>query len=70
MTMDKPHNVPSDVTVEEGEVMVDGPDGVAVSFTPSAAEETSHRLLDGAAKAAGEDSRRKTEDAERRTRRS
>ena len=49
--MDKPHNVPSDVTVENGEVMVDGPDGVAVSFTPEAAEETSARLRDAAAKA-------------------
>ena len=56
MTM-KPHDRPSDVTVEEGEIQVDGPDGVAVSLTPSAAEETSHRLLDAAMQATGQESR-------------
>ena len=45
---------PSEVSAEEGEVLVDGPDGVAVSFTPEAAAETSHRLLFGAAKARGQ----------------
>lgn len=34
--------------------MVDGPDGIALSFTPEAAEETSHRLLDGAVTARGQ----------------
>ena len=51
---DKPHDTPSEVTAEEGEVMVDGPDGVAVSMTPDAAAETSHRLLFGAAEARGQ----------------
>ncbi len=44
----------SNVTAEEGVVMVDGPDGVAVSLTPEAAAETSDRLLVGAAEARGQ----------------
>jgi hypothetical protein len=52
--MDKIYNEPSEVTAEKGEVLVDGPDGVAVSLTPEAAVETSNRLLDGAAHAQGQ----------------
>ncbi|WP_375394630.1 hypothetical protein [uncultured Sphingomonas sp.] len=48
------YDQPSDVTAEEGEVQVDGPDGVAVSMTPEAAAETSDRLLKGATDAAGQ----------------
>ncbi len=48
-----PHSNASQVTAEEGEVHVDGPDGVAVSLTPDAAEETGRRLL-----AAAEEARR------------
>ena len=48
------HNEPSDVSAEEGTVMVDGPDGVAVSLTPEAAEETSSRLEDKAVVARGQ----------------
>ena len=59
MTM-KPYDRPSDVVAEEGEVLVDGPDGVAVSLTPRAAEETSRRLFDAAAEAATEENQRKT----------
>lgn len=33
----------SHVSAEDGEVIVDGPDGVAVSLTPRAAAETSDR---------------------------
>ena len=51
---DKVHDTPSDVTAEDGEVMVDGPGGVAVSLTPDAASETSERLLYGAATAQGQ----------------
>jgi hypothetical protein len=50
----KPHEMPSDVTAEEGEVQVDGPDGVAISFTPDAALETSDRLFHGATEAKGQ----------------
>jgi hypothetical protein len=41
---------PSDVAAEDGRVLVDGPDGVDVALTVEAAEETSDRLLAGAAK--------------------
>jgi hypothetical protein len=44
----------SQVSAEEGEVIVDGPDGVAVSLTPRAAVETSDRLLDAAVRAHGQ----------------
>jgi hypothetical protein len=44
----KVHDKPSSVSGEAGEVMVDGPDGVAVSLTPAAARETSARLRTGA----------------------
>lgn len=36
---------------EEGQVMLDGPDGVAVSMTPEAAEETALELLRAASEA-------------------
>ncbi|MBW0007790.1 MAG: hypothetical protein JO335_08780 [Sphingomonas sp.] len=50
----KVHDEPSSVATEEGEVHVDGPDGVAVAMTPEAAEETGHRLITNACQAAGE----------------
>jgi hypothetical protein len=39
-------------TAEEGFVMLDGPNGVAVAMTPEAAEETGRRLLAAAEEAA------------------
>ena len=39
------------VSAKNGEVILDGPDGVDVKLTPAAARETSTRLWDGAAKA-------------------
>ena len=45
---------PTKVTVQKGEVILDGPDGVYVRLTPEAARETSNRLWDGAAKAKGQ----------------
>ena len=45
------HSQPSEVNVEEGQVLVEGPDGVAVSLTPDAAEETGRRLIDAASQA-------------------
>jgi hypothetical protein len=60
----------STVTAEEGEVHVDGPDGVAVSLTPEAAAETSDRLLVGAADGAGQrvEARRRLDEREARGR--
>jgi hypothetical protein len=50
----QPHDTASDIYAEEGEVLVDGPGGTAVSLTPDAAAETSQRLLYGAAEAQGQ----------------
>jgi hypothetical protein len=44
----------SDVTNNKGVVMVDGPDGVAISLTPEAAAKIGADLLDNAAEAKGE----------------
>ena len=54
MGHDRSYDEPSEVAAEGGEVVVDGPDGVAVTLTPDAAAETSQRLLIGAAKAQGQ----------------
>lgn len=42
---------PSEVIAEQGEVIVEGPYGVAVTLTPDAAEETARRLRVAAAQA-------------------
>ena len=53
--MDKQtYDEPSDVSAKAGEVLVNGPDGRRHSLHPGAAEETSHRLLDGAVTARGQ----------------
>jgi hypothetical protein len=49
------HDEPSEVSVENAEVHVDGPDGVAVALTADAAAETSDRLLAAAATAKGQE---------------
>jgi hypothetical protein len=54
MSSQKPLDQSSRVAAEEGEVLVEGPNGIALSLTPEAAETTSRRLLDGAARAAGQ----------------
>ena len=50
----KPCSTPSNVYAEQGEVLVDGPNGLALSFTPEAALETSERLRKAGAAARGQ----------------
>jgi hypothetical protein len=45
----------TEVTTEEGKVILDGPDGVDVILTPEAALETGGRLIEGAAEAVGKE---------------
>jgi hypothetical protein len=51
---DKVYDEPTRVDAEDGKVILDGPDGVAVRMTPDAALETSDRLLSGATQAMGQ----------------
>lgn len=55
----RPYSVPSKVSAEDGEVVVDGPNGFALSFTPEAAIETSDRLLAAATEAKGQQVKRR-----------
>lgn len=48
------YDEPSAVDADDGAVRQKGPDAVDVRMTPSAAEETSERLLQGAMKARGQ----------------
>ena len=51
---DKVYDEATKVNAEDGKVVLDGPDGVAVLMTPDAALETSDRLLAGASQAMGQ----------------
>lgn len=44
----QPHAQPSRVNAEKGEVLVDGPNGLAFSLTPDAAQEIAQRLMTAA----------------------
>ncbi len=48
------HVEASQVTAERGKIMIDGPDGVAVTMSPDAAEETARRLLEAVREARGQ----------------
>lgn len=50
-----PHEQPGLASAEAGQVLLDGPDGVAVSMTPDCAEETGRRLIDAAEQARQQD---------------
>ena len=53
MSDENVYSEPTEVTVEDDVIALDGPDGVDVKLTAEAAEETSDRLLDGVVKARG-----------------
>lgn len=54
MHRDHLYDEATEVTAENGEVFLDGPDAVDVRITPEAAEETADNLLEGAVKARGQ----------------
>lgn len=54
MAKDKLYDEATDVTAEDGEVILDGPDAVDVKVTPEAAEQTADNLIEGAMKARGQ----------------
>ncbi|WP_419807367.1 hypothetical protein [Sphingomonas sp.] len=43
-----PQHLPGHASAENGLVVLDGPDGVAVTMSPDAAEETGRRLIEAA----------------------
>jgi hypothetical protein len=47
----KPHDKPTKATAESGEVMLDGPDGFALSMTPDAAKQSATAIAAAARKA-------------------
>ena len=47
----KPYDRSTEATAEQGEVMLDGPDGLAVSLTPEAAARTAEAIRDAAEEA-------------------
>lgn len=51
MSKGKTYDEATEVKAEDGKVLLDGPDGVDVSVTPEAAEQTAGNLVVGAAKA-------------------
>lgn len=55
----RPETRPGVATAEDGVVMLDGPDGVAVTATPEAAAGTGRSLLSAAERARAQRSERK-----------
>jgi len=47
----QPEKTPAEATAEHGEVMIDGPDGLALSLTPDAARQTAHSIHTAACEA-------------------
>lgn len=45
------YTTPGKAVAEAGKVLLDGPDGVAVTMTPEAADMTGHELIRAAAEA-------------------
>lgn len=51
---EKIYGDPGAASAESGQVLLDGPDGIAVALSPDAAEETARRLLAAAEAARGQ----------------
>lgn len=49
-----PESIPGIAEAENGLVTLDGPEGLAITFTPEAAAETGRRLIEAAALAANQ----------------
>ena len=54
MHRDRLYDEATEVTAEEGNVVLDGPDDVDVIVTPEAAEKTADNLIEGVSKARGQ----------------
>lgn len=54
MAYNRTYEEASEVSAEDGDVFVDGPNGVAVTLSPEAAIETSDRLLNAGLMAQGQ----------------
>ena len=54
--MTTPESIPGIADAEHGLVTLDGPDGLAITFTPEAAAETGRRLIAAAERAASQSS--------------
>lgn len=54
MGSDKLYDEATEVTATDGEVFLNGPDGIDVKVTPEAAEQTADNLIEGAVKARGQ----------------
>lgn len=54
MASTKAYDEPTTVEPIDGEVSLDGPDGIGLSMTPAAAAETGRRLQEAAEKARGQ----------------
>jgi len=53
----QPEKTPAEATAEHGEVMIDGPGGLALSLTPDAARETARVIHEAACLAQDQDAR-------------
>lgn len=54
MSENRIYKTPGKAHAEQGQVMLDGPDGIAISLTPHAAEETGKSLIQAASEAKGQ----------------
>ena len=50
----EPFDTPGEANAEQGHVVLDGPDGVAITLTPAAAEGTANNLIRAARQARAE----------------